>query len=75
MTTDRQVVARRITVGLIRKTADQLDAMAERTGHTSTDLVNRAIALMAFVAEQSEAGKELLLRDPATGETGKVHLL
>jgi predicted transcriptional regulator len=75
VTPDRQVVTRRITVGLIRKTADQLDRLAERTGMTSTDIVNRAITLAAFVVEQTEAGRELLVRDPTTGETAKVHLL
>lgn len=75
MPPDRQVVARRITVGLIRKTADQLDHLTERTGMTSTDVVNRAITLMTFVDEQTEAGQELLVRNPKTGKTSKVHLL
>jgi hypothetical protein len=71
----RQVVARRITVGLIRKTADELDHLTTRTGMTSADVINRAINLAAFVDQQTEAGKELLVRDPVTGEAGKVHLL
>ena len=75
MAPERQVVVRRITVGLIRKTADQLDRLSEHTGMTSTDLVNRAVTLMAFVDEQTRAGRELLVHDPATGQDAKVHLL
>lgn len=75
MTPDRQIVARRITIGLIRKTADELDRLTARTGMTSTDVINRAITLAAFVDEQTESGKEMVVRDPATGQAEKVHLL
>jgi hypothetical protein len=72
---DRITVYRRITVGLIRKSSDQLDELAARTGMTSTDIVNRAIMLAAFIAEQTIAGKELLLRDVESGAIERIHLL
>lgn len=58
----RQVVAERITVGLVPKTVDELQALQERTGLSRTDLVNRAITLYAFLDGQTEAGYELLRR-------------
>jgi hypothetical protein len=72
---DRITVYRRITVGLIRKSSDQLDELAACTGMTSTDIVNRAIMLAAFIAEQTIAGKELLLRDVESGAIERIHLL
>jgi hypothetical protein len=72
---ERQVVAKRITVGLIKKVLDELEQLQERSGMTSTDAVNRAITLAAFVDRQMAEGKELLLRDPETDEVERVHLL
>lgn len=72
---ERQVVAKRITVGLIKKVLAELERLQRRTGMTSTDVINRAITLAAFVDEQTAAGKELILRDPKTGENARVHLL
>ena len=72
---ERQVVAKRITVGLIKKVVDELDYLQQRTGMSSTDIVNRAISLAAFVDEQTADGKELLVRDPKTKEVMRVHML
>jgi hypothetical protein len=72
---ERQIVAERITVGLIPKVVAELEELQESTGLSKTDLVNRAISLLGFVMQQTDAGAELLLRDPKTGDVGRVHLL
>lgn len=72
---ERQVVAKRITVGLIKKVVEELERLQLRTGMSSTDVVNRAVSLAAFIDEQTAAGKEILLRDPSTNELARVHLL
>lgn len=71
----RQVVAERITVGLMPKVADDLERMQLSSGLSKTDLVNRAISLAAFMDRQFTAGNELLIRDGKTGELGILHVL
>lgn len=73
--TERQVVTERITVGLIPKAVADLEQLQDSTGLSKTDLVNRAVSLSAFVTEQLNAGNELLLRNPESGEVSRVHLL
>jgi len=72
--TERQVVAERITIGLIPKVIAELERLQLETGMSKTDLVNRAISLSAYVTEQTAAGKDLLLRD-SSGEIERLHLL
>lgn len=70
-TAPRQIVAERITVGLVPKTAEELRELQEQTGLSKTDLTNRAITLYAFLEAQLRAGHELLLRR----DTGEVELI
>jgi hypothetical protein len=72
--TERQVVAERITVGLIPRVVAELERLQEDTGLSKTDLVNRAISLSAYVDAQTAAGRDLLLRD-SNGEIERLHLL
>ena len=65
----------RITTSLTPRTAEELSAMREATGHSKSDLINRAISLYAFVTGQLEAGMELLVRNPETGESQRIQLL
>jgi hypothetical protein len=65
----------RITVALIRKAAEDLQALQDRTGLSKTDIVNRAISLLEFVDAQVEDGNDLLVRDQETKETQLVRLL
>lgn len=67
--------ADRITIGLGRNVTDQMQWLQSQTGLSKTDIVNRAVSLYAFVAEEKAAGKELLVRDPASAEVERVHLL
>lgn len=61
--------ADRITVALVRKAGDDLQDLQDKTGLSKTDLVNRAISLYKFIEDQTEAGNELLVRDPKTKDT------
>lgn len=67
----RQIVAERITVGLVPKTTEELKELQERTGLSKTDIVNRAITLYAFMEAQLQAGRELLVRR----DSGEVELV
>jgi hypothetical protein len=65
----------RITVALIPKAGEDLQRLIERTHLSKTDITNRAITLYEFIDTQLRAGRELLLRDPATGETQTILIL
>ena len=65
----------RITVALIPKAADDLQRLQDRTSLSKTDLVNRAISLYEFFESQLHAGKDLIVRDPDSGETQLIKLL
>jgi hypothetical protein len=65
----------RITVALIPKAGSDLQRLQERTDLSKTDIANRAITLYEFVDAQLRAGRDLMVRDPATGETQLVRIL
>ena len=67
--------AGRVTTSLTRRTAKELEALQESTGHSKSDLVNRAISLYVFVTRQMDLGNELLLRNPETDEYQRIQLL
>lgn len=70
----RQVVAERITVGLVPRVSEQLQRLQERTGFSKTDLVNRAISLYEFVESEAAKGNDLLVRQES-GELLVVKIL
>jgi hypothetical protein len=65
----------RITVALIPRVADDLQKLLDRTGLSKTDLVNRAITLYEFIDQELSSGRDLLVRDKASGETQVIRLL
>ncbi len=67
--------ADRITVSLIPKAAASLAALAEQTGLSKTDIVNRGLQLFEFIEAQMRAGNDLIVRDRKTGEAQLVKLL
>ncbi|HET6187468.1 MAG TPA: hypothetical protein VFE59_10755 [Trebonia sp.] len=74
-TDDRTPTGERITVALVPKVAVELQRLQERTRMSKTDLTNRAITLYEFIEAQTTAGREVLIRDPETGETQLVRFL
>lgn len=64
----------RITTTLIPKAQNQLADLATSTGMSKTDLVNRAIQLLAFVEIEQLAGAELWLHH-GNGTAERLHLL
>jgi hypothetical protein len=72
-TVESQLSADRITVGLTRRSTDELDALQIQTGLSKTDLVNRAIGLYKFITDHLAKGDELLIRD-TKGNQMVVHL-
>jgi hypothetical protein len=65
----------RITVALIRQSADDLQHLQDKTSLSKTDLVNRAITLYEFIDSQLRSGQDLILKDRKTGETQLVWFL
>jgi hypothetical protein len=72
---ERPTVAERITVALVKKAGEDLQTLQDRTGLSKTDIVNRAITLYEFIDGQVQAGNELIVRDPKTGETQLIRFL
>lgn len=72
---ERQVVAERITVGLIPKVVKELNDLQRDTGMSKTDLVNRAVSLYSFIEEHLARGEELKLCNPKDQKEQRVHLL
>lgn len=69
------VVVDRITVALVRKAGEDLQQLQDRTGLSKTDIVNRAITLYEFLDAQLQAGNDLIVRDPKSGESQLVRFL
>src|SRR5271165_6445197 len=59
-------VVDRITVALIRRAAEDLQRLHDRTGLSKTDIVNRAISVYEFVDSESQAGNNVYVRDHKT---------
>jgi hypothetical protein len=72
---DQRTPTDRITVALIPKASDDLQRLQDRTGLSKTDIANRAISLYEFIDSQLQAGKDLIVKDPETGESQLVRLL
>jgi hypothetical protein len=62
-TAQSSLSADRITVGLTKRTADELEFLHRETGLSKTDLVNRAVGLYKFITDRIEKGDQLLIRD------------
>jgi hypothetical protein len=67
--------ADRITVALVRKAGEDLQALQNRTGLSKTDVVNRAITLYEFIDARIREGKDLVVYDPERDESQTVMLL
>ena len=67
-------VALRITVGLTTKANAAVNWLAERTGMSKTDVVNRAVQLYQFVEQQEADGAQLGLIRP-DGSVDRMHML
>jgi hypothetical protein len=64
----------RITIGLTKRSTEEIAELQSETGLSKTDLINRSIGLYKFITERMEAGWDVVLRDRETGETLLVHL-
>lgn len=61
-----------ITIALIPTAAGGLRRLQERTNLSKTDIANRAITSYDFIDAYLQAGHELIVRDPRTGDTQVV---
>jgi hypothetical protein len=72
---DDQAVQEGVVRALIPQAAEDLQHLQERTSLSKTDIVNRAISLYDFIDAQLKAGRDVIIRDPKTGETQLVRFL
>lgn len=64
----------RFTVTLIATAATAVGTLMRITGMSKTDVINRAVQVYAFLAQQMADGKEILLRDEE-GNLERVHIV
>jgi hypothetical protein len=69
----------RITVGLTRRNSEDLARLADETGMSKTDIINRALGLYTLMVDKAEVGYKLGFIGP-DGENGPpaiemVHIL
>ncbi len=62
-------------MALVPKASEGLQRLMVSTGLSKTDVVNRAITLYEYIDSQLQAGNDLILRDPKTGESQIIRLL
>lgn len=67
--------AKHITVALIPVAENGLRLLQERTSLSKTDIANRAITSYEFLDAQLLIGRDLIVRDPSTGESQLVRFL
>jgi hypothetical protein len=70
-----QTTVDRITVALVPKASEGLQHLMASTGLSKTDIVNRAIALYEYIDSQMQAGQDLVVRDPKSGDSQIIRLL
>lgn len=65
----------RFSVTLIFPAARALTELVKRTGLSKTDTINRSIQVYDVIDQIQRANKEILIRNPETGETEKLHII
>lgn len=64
----------RFTVTLIATAVQAVATLMRITGLSKTDTINRAVQVYAFLAEEMENGKDVLLRDK-DGNLERLHIV
>lgn len=62
----------RLTVNLTTKADEALKNTARLTGHSKTDIVNRALQMYEWLEMEKSRGAQFLLRDPETREMERI---
>lgn len=65
----------RVTVNLVPRAADALDAAAERTGDNKTDVINRALGVWVVVLDALERSDGRLTVVQPGGDLEHFHFL
>jgi hypothetical protein len=64
----------RVTVTLIARAARALQAVAELTGDSKTDSINRAIQIYAYLEDISSRGGAIYVRESADSELERLKM-
>jgi hypothetical protein len=65
---DDRMTLTKLTVNLTPKAAAALDNAASITGDSKTDTVNRALQFYEWLEMEKATGRQILCRDPSTGD-------
>jgi hypothetical protein len=64
----------RVTVNLIPRASRALQSVAELTGDTKTDSINRAVQIYAYLEEIAARGGTIYVRESADAEPEKIKI-
>jgi hypothetical protein len=62
----------KLTVKLPQETMAQMTDMADMSDITKTEVLRQTVAVQHRLRKEFQAGKQLLIRDPVTGETKEL---
>ena len=62
----------RLTINLIPKAAKALSRLVASNEDNKTNIINQALQMYDYLDEARRAGRQLLMRDPKTGETMEI---
>ena len=68
----RQTPLVRLTVNLTQRSVNALNRLAERTGYSRTDIINRALQVYDYVDDILDRGGELLIYEPDEDEPRSI---
>jgi len=65
----------RVTVNLTPRSWQALEAAIKRTGDSQTDAINRAIQVYSYLADITETGGMLYVRDAGSDELERLRII
>lgn len=73
--TSPRTATERITIGLTRRSSQDLADLSESSGMSKTDIVNRALGLYKLMTDKTVDGVKLAFLDPSGKSVEIVHVL
>jgi hypothetical protein len=65
----------RVTVNLTPRSCQALETVIKRTGDSQTDAINRAIQVYSYLADITETGGTLYVRDAGSNELERLRII
>ena len=64
----------RVTVNLTPRTSEALEQLAQTTGDTKTDTINKALQVFAYLQELQHGGGAIYVREPGSKEQERLKI-